>query len=61
MVSPRIHRINQHSDKIYGTDVGGNERTYVHSLFNAMDININLHRPFTWLLMQVLAELHNSS
>lgn len=40
---------------------GGNERTYVHSFFNAIDIDKYLHRPFTWLLMQILHVLQNSS
>lgn len=61
MVSSRIHRINQHSNKIYRMNEGGNERTYVHSFFNAVDIDIYLHRPFTRLLMQVLHVLQNPS
>ena len=70
-VSPRIHRINQHSDTIYRANEGApnegapnegrDQRTYVHGFFDAIDIDINLHRPFTWLLMQVRHVLHNAS
>lgn len=61
MVSPRIHRTNQHSDTFYRTKEGGDQRTYVHGFFDAIDIDKNLHRPFTWLLMQVCHVLYNAS